>query len=62
MYVAGLAAEQASWRSGVRLYSDAFVRDATPRVRQKLQKLIDLGYCDPCRPPFATEHLEFSQT
>ena len=62
MYVAGLAAEQTSWRSGARLYSDAFVEAAPARVRRKLQGLIDLGYCDPRRPPFTAEHVEFSQT
>jgi hypothetical protein len=62
IYVAGLAAEQTSWRSGARLHPDAFVRGAGPRVRRKLQTLIDLGYDDPGRPPFAAEHVEFSQS
>ena len=62
MYVAGLAAEQASWRSGARLYSDAFVQSAPPRLRRKLQTLIDSGYCDRQRTPFTATHVEFSQT
>jgi hypothetical protein len=62
MYVAGLAAEQKSWRAGARLFSASFIESVSPRLRRKIQPLLDWGYCDDSRPAFAADHLEFSQT
>ena len=50
-FLKGRIKEGVPGNMGLRIYSDRLVEEAGPRRLRKLQKLIDLGLCDPLLDP-----------